>query len=93
MKERPMRRSSWLIAISPLVLMAMSMPSLGDDAERPKATLKNPDLHEGIKVKWVYEGCAAYPVEIDEVAEEAVPGSVVTEPNTNLATKSVQKRL
>ena len=88
-----MTRLPWIIAILPLSMMAISTSSLGGDAGHSKATLKNPDLHEGMKVKWVYEGCAAYPVEIDEVAEDGTGSPMAAKPKANLATPSSQKKL
>lgn len=75
-----MTRLAWMMVTSMLTLSGISSPGLSDDAERPTGSKKNPDLHEGMTVKWVFEGCAAYPVLVDEPVDEPVEPLSATRP-------------
>ncbi len=57
MRKRPLN-----VAFSVLILMALALPTLGDEAAPPRTPWKATDPNSEKVVRWVVEGCAAYPV-------------------------------
>ncbi|MGI9416366.1 MAG: hypothetical protein ACR2RA_00870, partial [Geminicoccaceae bacterium] len=64
--------------MSALVLSLSSLPVLGDDAVPERTPWQKPDPNTdadpavGKVVRWVVEGCAAYPVTVESPSEQRV---------------------
>lgn len=64
-----------MAAIS-LALIAISFPAIGDEAAPPRSAWKKADLQTREEaVRWVVEGCAAYPVMAETAADETIARS------------------
>lgn len=58
-------------AFSLLVLSVLALPALGDEATPPRTPWKATNPNAEKVVRWVVEGCAAYPVTEDATAEQS----------------------
>ncbi|MGI9419053.1 MAG: hypothetical protein ACR2RA_14585 [Geminicoccaceae bacterium] len=60
-----MARDVRTIVIGTLALLAFTVPAFGQDKAPPRTPWEKVEPKPGQTVRWVVEGCAAYPVVVD----------------------------
>ena len=72
-----------MIRLAPSVLLALlislagGLPALAQDEPLPRTPWQKAEPASGETVRWVVEGCAAYPVTMDAEAPRPAPASDV----------------
>ncbi len=68
-----------VVAFASLSIAVAPFSALGQEDAPSKIAWKGIDLQSHRAVEWVYEGCAAYPVTIEEISTDDVSSQLETE--------------
>jgi hypothetical protein len=65
-----MNRLPWMLAGAIAVVLVSPVLALGEETAPPKTPWTKTDLDSAPVVRWVFEGCAAYPVTAETMPDQ-----------------------